>query len=125
MHILRAGKKAILKTLLVHCSIRQAILVYTKSVCYEEYRGIRAIVRRLTAPFFGGQQSKVCIFLQFQRGILSVSAIKVCCGRDLYYMDHGFLIRPIKKFKPHIYCWYRLCCIISINVPILHGVIFQ
>ena len=44
--------------------------------------------------------AKQSIFLQFQRGILSVSAIKVCCflcGRDLYYMDHGFFNTSYKK----------------------------
>ena len=98
VHILRAGKKAIAKSItktllwlnLNVCSLT-AKTCFSKSVCYimknSVCRGIRGIVSLLKPPFLVGsfstaqkqlRQSKVCIFLQFQRGILSVSAIKVC-----------------------------------------------
>ena len=122
MHILRAGKKAIAKSItktllwlnLNVCSLT-AKTCFSKSVCYimknSVCRGIRGIVSLLKPPFLVGsfstaqkqlRQSKVCIFLQFQRGILSVSAIKVCSITsvvDLLY-GPGFFNTSYKNLSP-------------------------
>ena len=66
------------------CFSKSVCYIMKNSVCRGDYRGI---VSLLKPPFLVGsfstaqkqlRQSKVCIFLQFHRGILSVSAIKVC-----------------------------------------------